>query len=215
MLIVGSIKLPESEVPKLGMGDIRRRQLVEAAIAVIGEHGFHEATVQQIARRAGLSAGLVAHYFDDKEGLLEATLRALADELGQELVQAFSRAPDPMARVRAVIEVCLSPRQFEPTLARVWLAFWHRSLHSERLGRIQRVYQRRIYDNLLHALRPLVPATVAPRLAETAASLIDGVWLRSTLAEPAFGSRSARSAVLQAVETLIEAHALPAARAAS
>lgn len=197
------------------MADVRRRQLIEAAIAVIGECGFHEASLQQIARRAGVSAGLVAHYFGDKEGLLEATLRFLTDEIGRELVERYSRAPTPMARIEAVVEVCLSPRQFEPTLARVWLAFWHQSLHSELLGRIQRVYQRRLYDNLLHALRGLVPANVAPRLAETAASLIDGVWLRSTLAEPAFGSKSARKAVLSAVAALVEEHALPETKVAS
>ena len=48
-------------MPKLGMAPIRRRQLIEAAIAVIHEDGFAQATVARIARRAGVSSGIVHH----------------------------------------------------------------------------------------------------------------------------------------------------------
>ena len=57
-------------MPKLGMVPIRRRQLVEAAIAVIHEDGFTRATVARIAKYAGISSGMVHHYFKDKDDLL-------------------------------------------------------------------------------------------------------------------------------------------------
>ena len=65
-------------MPKVGIEETRRRQLIEATIDTIHEVGFASTTVQAVSRRAGLSAGLVAHYFRDKEGLLEATLRSHA-----------------------------------------------------------------------------------------------------------------------------------------
>ena len=59
----------------------RRRQFVEAAISTIGARGLAGASLAEIAGRAGLSSGLIAHYFDDRAGLLEATLRYLGSAL--------------------------------------------------------------------------------------------------------------------------------------
>ena len=64
-------------MPKLGMAPIRRKQLVSAAISVIHEDGFARATVARIARRAGVSSGIVHHYFADKDDLLLSTMRSL------------------------------------------------------------------------------------------------------------------------------------------
>jgi betaine-aldehyde dehydrogenase len=46
--------------------DLRRRQLVAATIDTIAEVGFGAATLALIGQRAGVSAGLIAHYFDDR-----------------------------------------------------------------------------------------------------------------------------------------------------
>jgi TetR/AcrR family transcriptional repressor of bet genes len=74
-------------MPKLGMGPVRRRQLVEAAIAVIHDEGFAKATVARIARRAGVSTGIVHHYFADKDALLTATMRSLLAELRRDAAE--------------------------------------------------------------------------------------------------------------------------------
>ncbi|PTJ11234.1 transcriptional regulator BetI, partial [Staphylococcus succinus] len=44
-------------MPKLGMQSIRRRQLIDATLEAINEVGMHDATIAQIARRAGVSTG--------------------------------------------------------------------------------------------------------------------------------------------------------------
>ncbi len=44
---------------------------------------MHDATIAQIARRAGVSNGIISHYFKDKNGLLEATMRHLISHLGE------------------------------------------------------------------------------------------------------------------------------------
>lgn len=55
-------------MPKLGMQSIRRRQLIDATLEAINEVGMHDATIAQIARRAGVSTGIISHYFRDKNG---------------------------------------------------------------------------------------------------------------------------------------------------
>jgi len=70
-------------VPKVGMEPIRRQQLIQATMAAIDEVGLADATVMRIARHAGVSAGIISHYFGGKDGLLEATMRQILHDLGE------------------------------------------------------------------------------------------------------------------------------------
>ena len=70
-------------MPKVGMEPIRRQQLIQATMAAIHEVGLADATIMRIARHAGVSAGIISHYFGGKDGLLEATMRQIQHDLGQ------------------------------------------------------------------------------------------------------------------------------------
>jgi len=170
--------------------DVRRRQLIEATIEAITEVGFNAATIAEIARRAGVSTGLVSFYFGDKDGLLEATLRHLARELSRRVAARLRDASSARARVQAVIDTNLGVSQFERRIGTVWLAFWGQVPHSPRFARVQRAYQRRIAANLASALRQVLRPEPARALAETVASLIDGLWLRATLSGDEDGRRA-------------------------
>ncbi len=71
----------------------RRREILEAAVAVFGEQGFDGATLADVAGRAGVCAGTVTHYFGSKGGLFEAALtdRFLGDLEGGEALLAAHR----------------------------------------------------------------------------------------------------------------------------
>jgi TetR/AcrR family transcriptional regulator, transcriptional repressor of bet genes len=169
-------------MPKLGMAPIRRRQLIDAAIAVIHEDGFSQATVARIARRAGISAGLVHHYFRDKDELLFATMRHLLAELRADAVLRLTGAATPDARVRAIIDACFGDAQFDGQVFSAWLALYGSARQSPRLQRILTIYHRRLRSSLLHDLRQLVDDREAESLAEGIAAMIDGLWLRYALA---------------------------------
>jgi len=179
-------------MPKVGMEPIRRRQLIEATIASIHEEGFGSATIAQISRRAGVSGGIVAHYFHDKAGLLEATMRSLAEDLRRQTVAQLAGARGPEARLEAVIDANFAPALFAGGTVTVWLAFWSQVPKAPGLARIQRVYERRLHSNLLHDLKRLLPAGPARRLALGLAALIDGLWLRAALGDGALDPATAR-----------------------
>jgi transcriptional repressor BetI len=162
---------------------LRRRQLIDATIDAIAEVGFAQATLGTIARRAGVSPGLVAHYFANKEGLLGASMRRLVRDLGSDIRRRLARLTSPRERIQAVIDVNLDPAEFDRRTATVWLAFWAQVPHSPVLARIQRAYKRRTESTLVHALVSLAPRPEARRLAHAIAALIDGVWLRAALGE--------------------------------
>jgi betaine-aldehyde dehydrogenase len=161
--------------------EMRRRQLVEVTIDSLAELGYVGTTLAQIAARAGVSPGLVAHYFGDKDGLLDAAFRSLARRVGEQVRTRMRRVSTPRGRIQAVIDANLAPEEFDQRTGSAWLAFWGQLLHVERLKRIQSVYQRRTLSSLRNALRKLVPATEAQSLAAMIAAMIDGIWLRAAL----------------------------------
>jgi AcrR family transcriptional regulator len=59
--------------------DARREQLLEVAIASFGSHPYDEVTIADVARRAGVSKGLVFNYFATKRELFREALRVAAD----------------------------------------------------------------------------------------------------------------------------------------
>src|SRR5258706_1826092 len=96
---------------------LRRRQLIDATIDAIADVGFARASLGQIARRAEVSPGLVAHYFANKDGLLEATMRRLVRELGESVRRKLGAVGSPRERIQAVIDVDLDPAEFDPRIA--------------------------------------------------------------------------------------------------
>ena len=169
--------------PRDEVEEARTAQLIEVTIDSLAEVGFVGSTLAQIASRAGVSPGLVAHYFGDKDGLLEATFRTLSRRISERVKLRFAAAYTPRGRIQAVIDANLAAEEFDKRTGTAWLAFWGQVLHLHGLKRVQTVYQRRMLSNLSHALQKLLPAVEARSLAAMIAAMIDGVWLRAALSD--------------------------------
>jgi betaine-aldehyde dehydrogenase len=167
-------------------------------------------TLAQIASRAGVSPGLVAHYFGDKDGLLEAAFRSLARRVGTQVRARLRHAATPRGRIQAVIDANLAPEEFERRTGTAWLAFWGQVLHVASLKRIQSVYQRRMLSNLRNSLKRLMPPDEAHSLAAMIAAMIDGVWLRAALSGwREADSESARALLTAFVDGRLKQSAAP------
>jgi betaine-aldehyde dehydrogenase len=181
--------------------DARRAQLIEVTIDSLAEVGYVGTTLAEIARRANVSPGLVAHYFGDKDGLLEGAFRTLARVIAVRMRARLALARTPRARVQAVIDANLAPEEFDKRTGTAWLAFWGQVLHVVGLKRVQTAYQRRMLSNLRSDLRRMIPGEAAQSLAAMIAAMIDGVWLRAALSEwQEADSESARGLLTSFVE---------------
>jgi TetR/AcrR family transcriptional repressor of bet genes len=110
--------------PQSRLQRLRRGELLEAAVAVIGEEGLSRLTLARVAARAGLSAASVNFHFDSKDNLLRETLRAVVLEFHDAISAAIACHPDdPVAAIEAVIDVQFSPPILEHGKAVVWYAF--------------------------------------------------------------------------------------------
>jgi len=192
----------------------RRGQLIGVTIDSLAELGYVSSTLAQIAGRAGVSPGLVAHYFGDKDGLLEAAFRSLSRRVADQVRSRLARAHTPRGQIQAVIDALLAPAEFDQRTGTAWLAFWGQVVHAPRLKRVQKVYQRRTLSNLQHALKRLLPAEEARSLAYMIAAMIDGVWLRAALSEwTEADSESARALLTAFVDGRLKASAVVVAAA--
>jgi TetR/AcrR family transcriptional repressor of bet genes len=163
---------------RAALRQFRRNELIDATIATIYAGGLQDTTLAAIGKRAGLSPALVNHYFDGKDELLEATMRRLARDLGQEVLRRMPSRPTPLGRLHAIIDGCFSPRHFLPESMTAWLSFWLEVRRNPRFRRLQTIIIRRFQSNLMAGLRPLVPADRATEIALGLTALIDGFWWR-------------------------------------
>jgi TetR/AcrR family transcriptional repressor of bet genes len=182
----------------------RRRALISAAIDAIHDRGMAQVTMGAIAKRAGVSAALAHHYFGGKDQLLLATMRHLLTELGEEVQTRLAAATTAEERLSAVVRGNFAAGQFRPAVISAWLAFYVQAQTDADARRLLRIYARRLESNLLHALSELTSRANALRVAEMAASLIDGVWIRRSLAadepDPEGAAELVERAVLAAVK---------------
>ncbi len=170
-------------MPKLGMQPIRQRQLMDATLETINEVGLHSATIAQIARRAGVSAGIISHYFGDKNGLLEATMRDITTRLRSAILNRLAMIPiaDTAARLSAIVDGNFDDTQLNSAAVKAWLDFWASSMHHPMLNRLQVANSRRLLSALIIEFRRELPVTQARMAGYGLSALIDGLWLRAAL----------------------------------
>ena len=89
--------------------DIRRQQLLELGLELFASQTYDDLSIDEIARRAGISKGLLYHYFPSKRAFYVAAVRAAADQLREETdidKHGIGAEPDPEG-VREVLRAYL------------------------------------------------------------------------------------------------------------
>ena len=185
----------------------RRTALMNAAIKAIHQRGSLEVTMSEIASHAGVSPALAHHYFGGKEQLIVATMRHLLSELRRAAIVELHTARDPRERISAIVNACFSPEQFEMETISTWLTFYHHAQSSDPAARLLRVYFRRLHSNLAAALRDLLPPQQASAVAEGAAALIDGLYLRQGMKHAPPTPQSAIDQVERYIDNALAGHA--------
>lgn len=170
-------------MPKVGMADIRKPQLIAATMDAIEAVGLSRANVQLISRNAGVTPAIINHYFGGKDGLLEATMRDVLRQLGLAVRQelATCHPDDTVGRLKAIVGGNFATEQVNKRVVKTWLAFWALSMHEPILHRLQHVNEQRLLSHLRRELKQVLPSEQAAFVAQGIAALIDGIWLRGAL----------------------------------
>ncbi len=137
-------------MPKIVDHAQRRDEIALVACRVVAEHGFDQATIVRIAREAGYTTGMVAHYFDSKQEIIIAALRLILRRIEERLTppNASGAGPDLLALLTEALPI--DPTRF--TECAFWTAFWGQVSADKRLKRINawvhREY-RRLFERCL------------------------------------------------------------------
>lgn len=168
----------------------RRQQLIEATIEVLAERGYARCTLSDVARKAGLSHGLVNFHFQSKELLLEETLGYLSDEYRENWMQALAAAAaDPASQLDALIRADFPPQLFTPARLAAWVAFWgeaqSRPLYQEKCGTKDEDHARRKEEICAALIREGGYQGDAGRISRALRLVTEGVWMDLvTMARP-------------------------------
>ncbi|WP_081745148.1 MULTISPECIES: transcriptional regulator BetI [unclassified Pseudoalteromonas] len=165
------------------METVRRQQLIDATIESVAQKGLQATTINSISKNAGMSSGIISHYFGGKQGLIEATVRYLLSNLKNDLISKVDENTTATQRLMFIVESNFALVQQRKDTTRTWLSFWAQSMHDKELHRLQNVNSKRLQSNLTVSFKQLMPLSQATLAAELTAAMIDGLWLRAVLSQ--------------------------------
>ena len=124
----------------------KRRLILDAAIRVFARQGFHATRVSDIADEAGVAYGLVYHYFDSKEEVLNELFTERWSLLLTAIEEADASAESPRSKLAAVAAFIVDSYQHNPELMKVIIVEVTRAANS--FGRTHLPEIRRAYDSI-------------------------------------------------------------------
>jgi AcrR family transcriptional regulator len=124
----------------------KRRNILDAAIRVFARQGFHSTRVSDIADEAGVAYGLVYHYFDSKDEVLNELFSERWSLLLAAIDEADASSESPRSKLTAVAAFIVDSYRHEPELMKVIIVEVTRAANS--FGRTHLPEIRRAYESI-------------------------------------------------------------------
>jgi AcrR family transcriptional regulator len=169
----------------------KRKQIIEGALDVFSNHGFHKASIKMIAKAAGIkSSALIYHYFADKKALLEAIIREMTPMghlplLDESLRGAVMDLPPEIVfpqMMKGVLSV-----QDNPTIMRLIVVFITEAARMPEVADTAYDTQRMMLGFAVHYLQHQVElGRLKPHNSEMVARIIVSTMLLNVLAHNVF-----------------------------
>jgi len=185
--------------------DQRRQSLIEATARCLADKGAAGVSVRSICTEAGVSPGLLRHYFAGVSDAIAETWRWTGQRIAEALEMAVRDAGDnPRARLIAYLTASFRPPIASPELLASYIAFWSLSRSDPAVAAVRaEIYGE--YQQGLEALiadyRPVLPDARLAAVALTA--LIDGLWLELSLGNAPFTREEAESLAERWLDALL------------
>ncbi len=186
--------------------DERRQSLIEATARCLAQRGAAGLSVRAICTEAGVSPGLLRHYFTGVSQAIADAYRWTGSCVADALEQAVANAaPNPRARLLAYLTGSFRPPIASTDLLASWLGFWGMTRSDPAIATVHsEIYQdfRTGIERLIAAYRPDLPDTRLAAVALTA--LIDGLWLELSLGDAPFTPEEAEGLAELWLEKLLD-----------
>ncbi len=122
-----------------GTADLRREQMLRAALEVISERGYPDTRIADVAERIGISPALVIYYFKTKDQLLTEAIRYSEDTWYADSQRRMSSLPTAAARLEEIVAMsCLPEADPEPHSSwLLWLDFWAQAARNPQVASVR------------------------------------------------------------------------------
>ncbi|PVA11200.1 TetR family transcriptional regulator [Pelagivirga sediminicola] len=203
--------MPPERKPFRRIGpDQRRDAMIDAMLSLIAEEGMAAATTRAVAARAGVTPGLIRHYFDSKDALLSAayerhmsalTAATCGPHQGRSAAQRLARFV--AAGLRAPVTSAEAVSLWAGFLAHVQHGGAMQDTHAATYAEFRDHLQALIADALVEAGRA-VPEPALRRHAIACNAVIDGLWLEGGMLPDAFAPGELARIGLDSVSAMLD-----------
>lgn len=187
--------------------DVRRQDLIAAAESVLAREGVGGTSVRAICAEAGVSPGLLRHYFEGVDELIARAYEAVGQRIDAALEAALAAAPpNPRARLLAYLTASFAPPVLDPNLLAAWIGFWSLVKTKPRIAAIHAAS----YADFRARLERLLAEAGADDTRRAAIALtatVDGLWLELCLDPTTFGPEEAADIIAGALGAWLPAGA--------
>lgn len=175
--------------------DERRQSLIEATARVLAERGAAGVSVRTICAEAGVSPGLLRHYFGGVSEAIAETCRWIGERIGAALDEAVDAAgEEPEERLVAYVAANFRPPIATPELLASYVALWGLSRSDPLVAAARAAVYREFRAPLEMLVLAWRPQIGDPRLTAVGlTALIDGLWLELSLGEAPFTAEEAET----------------------
>jgi TetR/AcrR family transcriptional regulator len=185
--------------------EVRRQQILTAARKLLGKRGIGELSLNELARRSGVSKPNVYRYFESREDVLLQLWVEEVRELGERLEQAFaSLGPGDVAGVIAAVVSAFATQPILCELTSIASPVLERNLSVDAIVRAKTNLATLTVHiaGLLHARLPFISLEDCSWLASTAATWVAGIW--SAVNPPRAAIEALSRAELSAMQPVFE-----------
>jgi TetR/AcrR family transcriptional repressor of bet genes len=184
--------------------DARRQSLIAATARVLAAKGAAGVSVRTICAEAGVSAGLLRHYFDSLSDAIAETYRDTGAQIDRALEQAVASAgPDPRDRLLAYLAANFRPPIATPDLVATYVAFWSLTRSDPTVAAVRAEVYGAFRSGIEQHLRAYRPELADVRVVAVAlTALIDGLWLELSLGQAPFSADEAEALAAQWLDAL-------------
>ena len=102
----------------------RKQQIVQATVECISKFGYHNFSMQDVAKTAGVSKGIIHYYFLNKDDLMMSVLEKVAEDITSTLHQNMKSSKDPAQQLEIFITTSLNIVRTSKEYYQVNMDFW-------------------------------------------------------------------------------------------
>ena len=169
----------------------RKDQIVRATVDCITKYGYHNFSMQDVARTAGVSKGIIHYYFLNKDELMMSVLDKVAGDIEQVIMSEMESTPDIRRRFEVFLEVCFDVVRNTKEYYQVNMDFWTQINQKDEVRKVIARHYSKFRDTAVLVIKEGITQGVFRNVdpvqyASYVVAVIDGLSLQWLFDDSAF-----------------------------